>query len=335
MKKFTVLVLSFALLLSWLAITSSAHNRVNGKKSNQVGTQSVVKGDMLNKVLGELTTESFEGETFPPAGWEKMTRFGGTGWTQVAQGFPVPGFGAGTVDVPPGGDNKVALVSWFTGDADGNTGTGQQTDQWLITPQITNIQPGDTLTFYLKYFDVFGDSLDVLISTTGRDSTTEFNILLDQIVFTSTSTNEWQKFSYDLTDSVATGSDIYIAFREHIGNTAQEGDALFLDLVQVSSVVTGIAESPSVPSGFALFQNYPNPFNPATRVSFTIAKAGRVSLKVYNALGQEVATMLDEVPLEPGFYTYEFNASRLTSGLYFYQLRSGSLSDTRKMILVK
>lgn len=88
------------------------------------------------------------------------------------------------------------------------------------------------------------------------------------------------------------------------------------------------------PDGFKLQQNYPNPFNPSTTIGFTIPKAGNVSLKVFNILGEEVATLVN------GFkaaQTYEvtFDATRLTSGVYFYTLRSEGQTLTRKMALVK
>lgn len=89
-----------------------------------------------------------------------------------------------------------------------------------------------------------------------------------------------------------------------------------------------------VPAQFELSQNYPNPFNPTTVINFTLPKAGNVTLKVYNALGQEVATLVD------GFRTaqkYEvtFDASRLASGLYVYTLQSDNFTQSKKMMLIK
>lgn len=86
------------------------------------------------------------------------------------------------------------------------------------------------------------------------------------------------------------------------------------------------------PLAFALSQNYPNPFNPETNIQFRIGDFGFVSLKVYDVLGREVATLVDGA-LEPGEYSAEFHASGLASGIYFYRLRSAGLSQTRKMIV--
>ncbi len=87
-------------------------------------------------------------------------------------------------------------------------------------------------------------------------------------------------------------------------------------------------------AAFELMQNYPNPFNPTTHFGFRIADFGFVSLRVFDVLGREVAVLLNEVKA-PGKYEIEFNADKLSSGVYYYQLRSGSFVDTKKMLLVR
>ncbi|HSW55220.1 MAG TPA: T9SS type A sorting domain-containing protein, partial [Ignavibacteriaceae bacterium] len=83
-----------------------------------------------------------------------------------------------------------------------------------------------------------------------------------------------------------------------------------------------------------LEQNYPNPFNPSTTLSFVIGHRSFVTLKVYDVLGNEVATLVDEYK-PAGEYEVEFVASGLTSGIYFYKLQAGSFVEARKMILMK
>jgi hypothetical protein len=88
------------------------------------------------------------------------------------------------------------------------------------------------------------------------------------------------------------------------------------------------------PAVFSLEQNYPNPFNPSTDISFSLAEAGFVKLIIYNLLGQEVTTLLNE-NREAGIHTVTFDASSLTSGAYFYKLETPQFTQTRKMILSK
>jgi hypothetical protein len=83
-----------------------------------------------------------------------------------------------------------------------------------------------------------------------------------------------------------------------------------------------------------LDQNYPNPFNPSTKISYSIKEEGLVTLKVYDILGKEIATLINENKPE-GNYEVEFNASALPSGLYIYKIQSGSFSDVKKMLLTK
>jgi hypothetical protein len=103
--------------------------------------------------------------------------------------------------------------------------------------------------------------------------------------------------------------------------------------------LTGSVEA-GIPAGFELFQNYPNPFNPSTTLSFVISHSSIVTLKVYDVLGTEVASLVDEFK-RSGRYEIEFSAgsfgdaSGLSSGVYFYKLTSGGFSDTKKMILLQ
>ena len=92
------------------------------------------------------------------------------------------------------------------------------------------------------------------------------------------------------------------------------------------------------PEDFLLSQNYPNPFNPSTSLEYKIAEPGFVSIKVFDALGREVATLVNEF-MQPGNYKTNFNASsvnsRITSGVYFYRLETPSFTQTKKMVLLK
>jgi peptidoglycan/xylan/chitin deacetylase (PgdA/CDA1 family) len=107
-----------------------------------------------------------------------------------------------------------------------------------------------------------------------------------------------------------------------------------------------VAEEDNKPEGFVLYQNYPNPFNPSTKIKFRTAKGGNVTLKVYDILGNEVATLVNK-ELPAGEYEVEFNSHSnlirnlpsgwqgLSSGLYIYKLQTASFIETKKMILLK
>jgi hypothetical protein len=90
----------------------------------------------------------------------------------------------------------------------------------------------------------------------------------------------------------------------------------------------------ALPAGYALSQNYPNPFNPTTTIRFSLPAAGEVSLTVWNALGQCVATPV-QAALQAGQHTVSFDARQLPSGMYVYRLQAGTLSLSKKMIVLK
>ncbi|MBE0572306.1 MAG: T9SS type A sorting domain-containing protein [Ignavibacteriaceae bacterium] len=85
---------------------------------------------------------------------------------------------------------------------------------------------------------------------------------------------------------------------------------------------------------FTLQQNYPNPFNPATTIIYQLPTEGQVSLKIYDMLGNEVATLVNEMKTA-GEYQVDFNAAALSSGIYFYRLQAGNFVETKRMMLMK
>ncbi len=96
---------------------------------------------------------------------------------------------------------------------------------------------------------------------------------------------------------------------------------------------TSVPES-AVPISFELTQNYPNPFNPSTTIRFSLPQREHVTIKVFNVLGREVATLVDQ-ELNRGKHVVTFDGKDLASGLYFYKLQAGQFTQVKKMILIK
>ncbi len=283
-------------------------------------------------VFSSTLAESFEGTTFPPAGWTKIqVAAGATGWERQLSGVtPVPGFNGGTLFTPVGGGTAMAFANYLTGGSSSN-------DEWLITPQITNVQPGDSLTFWLRKFGNYVDHLDIKISTTTNSSVASFTYTVANIVFPAINDTAWTRKAYALSSvsGLTAGSNIYVGFREHVTDNLNDGDVVGLDLISlVGSTVGVINNGTGVPSSYELAQNYPNPFNPSTKINFSIPKAGNVKLAVYDMIGNEVSVITNG-ELAAGNYTASFNASKLSSGVYFYKLVTGEFTSTKRMILVK
>ncbi|MBS1517437.1 MAG: T9SS type A sorting domain-containing protein [Bacteroidetes bacterium] len=93
-------------------------------------------------------------------------------------------------------------------------------------------------------------------------------------------------------------------------------------------------EYSSIPGSFSLGQNYPNPFNPKTVIKYQVPASGNVSLKVYDIIGNEIAVLVDKLH-NAGSYSVEFNGNNFSSGIYFYRIQYGNISDTKKMMLIK
>jgi len=114
-------------------------------------------------------------------------------------------------------------------------------------------------------------------------------------------------------------------------------DEVIDDSIFVVNQATGIGDDQGVllsPNSYNLAQNYPNPFNPTTKISWQSPVGSWQTLKVYDVLGNEVATLVDEYK-PAGSHVIEFDGSKLSSGVYFYKLRSGEFMDVKKMILLR
>jgi hypothetical protein len=122
---------------------------------------------------------------------------------------------------------------------------------------------------------------------------------------------------------------VYYSFNQYKFVPRTDADFVNVNLTDVES-----GEGSILPHSYSLSQNYPNPFNPTTTIQYALPFSGQVTLKVYNVLGQEVGSLVNQYEIA-GRYSVRFNAGNLSSGLYFYRIQSGTYSSVRKMMLVK
>lgn len=143
--------------------------------------------------------------------------------------------------------------------------------------------------------------------------------------------NLYKKEVFNLPDGFLDANEVAFDPSDNAYVTCWESPAKIVKLNQTTGVdrISG-----TIPSGYFLSQNYPNPFNPSTTIKFSIPISHFVTLKVYDILGRELVTLVNEEK-QPGIYEVKFNGGNFSSGVYFYRLQSGSYSETKKLILMK
>lgn len=152
----------------------------------------------------------------------------------------------------------------------------------------------------------------------------------DGVYFSSNNGAVWFQKNQGLAGNISDGPHVYstdnFIFASNEGTSSFRRDlSEIININQISTVV---------PEGFSLSQNYPNPFNPATKINFSLPHKSRVSLKVFDITGKEIALLINE-KLNSGTYEYSFNASSFSSGIYFYKLEAENFSETKRMMLLK
>jgi hypothetical protein len=197
----------------------------------------------------------------------------------------------------------------------------------------TSTDYGDT--WQLKHGITFDSLGNVTDSKMFRDILSYQNVLIASVAFNSIMIsydggNNWSSFNEGLmTDWTFAGLAIkepsIFALRDFFGN------AYIRPLSNITNVVN---ENISSPNTFLLHQNYPNPFNPSTKISWQSPVSGWQTIKVYDLLGNEIATLVDEYKTA-GSYQVGFNLQNISSGIYFYKLTSGKFTETKKMILLR
>ena len=338
MKKTFLLILSFCVLTS-ISLSNDNNGAKQGKSNSKIrisnGNNFTTGAPLRNPIfIDSFGPESFENSSFPPAGWSRFTAANNIiTWDRITLGVLPPGWNPGfglETTVPPGGGTAVAFATY-----DGN---GPITnDIWLVTPKLYNLSLTDSLTFWVQVKGGYADNLDVKISKTVNNQASAFTVTVALYAFPATADTSWSRKSIYLgsISGLNNGDSVYIGFREHVANNLTDGAIVNLDLVAgVGSIVSNGHNSGLVPTEYGIAQNYPNPFNPSTKIFYNLPKSGNVSLKVYNVLGNEVATLVNEYKLA-GTHQIDFNAGNLASGVYFYKILAGDFTQVKKMTLIK
>jgi hypothetical protein len=287
--------------------------------------------------------ENFEtsDSTHIPVGWTHWNEAGfppqdSTAlWTVQDTGRVIPGIVDIRRTVARSG-TKAIRVSWIAGRDTG--GINRVADDWLITRRINNIAAGDSLKFWATGGNggttgqFYPDTLEIWIGDV--DSLPASQVLMLGLITWRNGTSLYgvfKKYSYSLQDAI--GFNIFVGLRYHI-DVSVDGYAVHLDDIQVAGPLTEVRPSRGIPDMITLSQNYPNPFNPSTTIVWTVPTASKVTLKIYNPLGQEVGTLVD-AKMDPGEYSTAWDARGFPTGAYFYRLQIGNTVQTRKLVLVK
>ncbi len=185
-------------------------------------------------------------------------------------------------------------------------------------PDTLFIDVGESLVIELEnYFGDFEDDFSDLIIDASFDGIVigvVLNPIDNTLILTAPEEEETGTFNLTITDS--------------------DGSTLEISIVIVVRIVVSNEDFNNQEKEFALSQNYPNPFNPSTEIAFTLPSSSLVKLSVYNLLGQEVATLLNEVKVA-GIHKATFDASLLSSGVYIYRIQAGEFVQTKRMMLIK
>ncbi|HZK07448.1 MAG TPA: choice-of-anchor J domain-containing protein [Bacteroidales bacterium] len=254
-------------------------------------------------------SEGFE-DTYPPIGWLKINPDGGTGWDQLAVGTtPLPGWTGNEATAAPNGGTQMVYATWTTGGS-------AQNDQWLVTPQIVTAAE-DVLNFYMRYwFSSYVDAVDILISTTTQNNPAAFTTTVANLNFGSASSTDWELYTYNLSDFVAPGTPIYIAFREYISDNMNDGSFIALDNVYVGPptdlVFAPPIEKPGIHSIATRDLNYVKVANPTSQTAKSTSRA-LIGFNVYRnenflvSIAADV-TEIDDLNLAAGTYAYTVKA---------------------------
>ncbi len=202
----------------------------------------------------------------------------------------------------------------------------------VIKNSLMSLIVGDTVTAVYdtlfggsyNYFEVKGTRYDQFYAQSGQKIITRIKVNLSALLIRT----EPKIFDYTITNA----GSVYFDSLDYLENNPYRNS--LPEIITNRKSIEGVVFYRNLPMKFVLYQNYPNPFNPSTTINYEIPSAGIVTIKIYDVLGREIETLVNEEK-NPGRYKIKFDASNLASGLYFYRITSNNFTDTKKMLLMK
>ncbi len=225
----------------------------------------------------------------------------------------------------------VSSPSSFTDSPTGNYGNNANNSMTLSAPVNVSTTPVVFLSFWHRYATEAGYDF-CLVEVSSNNGTT-----WQQVASYNGSMTTWTQQTFDITQYAGASTQLKLRFRL-TSDAGVVGDGWYVDDVKLTNycagIPVGIGQNNGIPLQYGLDQNYPNPFNPSTYIKFQLPEGGNVKITVFDILGKEVASLINE-KMEAGYHNVEFNASDLASGLYIYKMESGNFTDVKKMMLIK
>lgn len=264
-------------------------------------------------------------------------------------GFKILGWAAGNT-VPAFYPEEVTNLEYYldhggklfiTGQDIGNDIFGTNAQSQFAQSFYNNYLHADYVANLSSFFIVKGIAGDPISDGIQFLANTVYDLSLDKIMPYDTSASS--VFYYYNGPDVAgikaateTHGIVYFSFgMEQINEQAIRDTVLSRSIQWLTDVVTGVEQDEDITiTSFMLEQNYPNPFNPATRIKYQLPEASQVSIKIFDILGKEIATLVNEFK-EAGAYEVEFNSTGLASGIYFYRMSGGGFVSVKKMNILK
>jgi lysyl endopeptidase len=326
-------------LKDWLDPLNTAPLTLDGI-NDQTGVAPVSNftSDTANLPLGGGTVNFFDLTTNDPTSWS-WSFPGGTPSTSTAQnptGISYTATGAYTVSLTTSnayGANTKTIVAYIrvagapmnnfslVSPPNNTTITVASNDPSTVDFNWTRSGTSPTLN-YKFWIKKIGTTVEYIYpsNNNGQDSVKSLRkSFLDSLAVTMGTTGDsvrcsWRVFCYNGLDSLVSSNTFLVTLKR-----------LPIGIIKIGD---------NIPDRFALYNNYPNPFNPVTVIRFDVARMQMIKLRVYNYIGQELFTLINE-ELNPGTYSYNFDASTLASGVYFYALETEGFRESKKMVVLK